>query len=184
MIMSIFSKAFCIGKKLNEDKNGVAAMEFTLLAPIFFAIIFGIIEMGYLFLKINMLNNAVAVVSKVVYTGAAADGTVTYEDIEESICDNIYFSGPNCAGNLHIELTEISSFSDFPTTAAECEDTDVNLTPSVSYNPGSAKSIIFMRACFMTDILMPGLAFGLHLEKTDNNKYALISSTAFVNEPF
>lgn len=182
--MGIFSKAFSLGKKLNKDKKGVAAIEFTLLAPVFFALIFGIIEMGYLFLKINMLNNAVAVVSKVVYTGAAADGSVTYEDIEDSICDNIYFSGTNCSGNLHIELTEISSFSDFPTTVAECEDTDLNITPSVSYNPGSAKSIIYMRACLMTDILMPGLAFGLNLEKTANNKYALISSTAFVNEPF
>jgi Flp pilus assembly protein TadG len=182
--MGIFLKSFFIGKKLKQDKDGVAAIEFTLLAPIFFALIFGTIEMGYLFLKINMLNNAVAVVSKVIYTGAASDGSVTYEDIEDSICENIYFVGSNCAGNLHIELTEISSFSDFPTTVAECEDTDLNITPSVSYNPGSAKSIIFMRACFMTDILMPGLAFGLNLEKTANNKFAIISSTAFVNEPF
>lgn len=182
--MAILSKMFCAGRKIRTDDNGVTALEFAILGPVYFALLFGILEIGYTFLKINMLNNAVSIVSKDIYTGAAAEGTVTYEDIEQSICDNIYFVGSNCTSNLQIEVTEVTSLTALPTTGAECEDTDVALNPSVDYNPGHSKSIIFLRACFMTDVLMPGLAFGLHLNKTSNDKYAIIGTTAFVNEPF
>ncbi|MBO6918779.1 MAG: pilus assembly protein [Rhizobiaceae bacterium] len=182
--MTIIKKLFCASQKLRTDDKGVTALEFAILGPVYFAMLLGILEIGYTFLKVNMLNNAVAIVSKEIYTGAASNGTVSYEDIENSICENIYFSGSDCTSNLQIEVTEVTSLQALPTTGAECADTNVALNPSVDYNPGSAKSIIFLRACYLTDILTPGLALGLHLNKTNDNKYAIIGSTAFVNEPF
>lgn len=179
-----FAKLFCAGRKIRTDNKGVTALEFAILGPVYFTLLLGILEIGYTFLKINMLNNAVAIVSKDIYTGAASNGTVTYEDIEESICNNIFFSGSDCTTNLQIEVTEVTSLQALPATGTECEVTNIALNPSVDYNPGTAKSIIFLRACYMTDILTPGLALGLHLNKTTDNKYAIIGTTAFVNEPF
>jgi hypothetical protein len=171
-------------RRFQKDEKGVTAIEFALLAPIFFTILFSIFELGYTFTKVAMVNHAVSVASKDIYIGSASLGTLTYDEIEQSICDNITIAGDDCTNNLVLELTEISDASDLPDTDAVCEFTDIAIKPTVAYDPGGSNSTIFMRVCFVTDIMIPGLGFALHLPETTDDKYSIITSTAFVNEPF
>ena len=55
--------------------------------------------------------------------------------------------------------------------------------PVVTFNPGSRSEIMFMRACVVIDPLMPGMGLGLHLPKDTSGGFALVSYSAFVNEP-
>ena len=142
------------------------------------------VEAGFLFTKIALVDNAVAAVSKEIYVGTASANGITYEELEQKICENIILSGDNCTDNLMLELTEVVSLADLPDTDAECEYSDIDITPAVSYNPGGSSSLVFMRVCFVTNILTPGIGLGFHLPKTDDDKFSIISSTAFVNEPF
>ncbi|MEM9106676.1 MAG: TadE/TadG family type IV pilus assembly protein [Pseudomonadota bacterium] len=175
-------------KALSRDKRGVTAVEFALLAPVFFAMILSLFEIGILFTRIAMVDHAVNVVSKLVYTGkvteGVAAGTYSQSDIEAAVCDVTGVVIPNCESEITVELTEIAALSSLPESDAACQDSTVELTPTVSFSPGAANSVVFMRVCLTVDLMTPGLGFGLKLTKTSNDRYELISSVAFLNEPF
>lgn len=183
-MLSLFRRPRFFAKKLAKDEQGATVVEFAILGPIFFAMLFSIFEMGYLFTKISMVNHAVSVVSKDIYIGTASSGTITYDDLEQKICDKLVIGGDDCTNNLLLELTEITSITDLPDTEADCEYTDLPIKPTVSYDPGASGTTVFMRVCFVTDIVTPGIGFGLHLPRTAGDKFSIVASTAFVNEPF
>lgn len=167
-----------------EDESGVSAIEFGILAPIFLSLFFGIFEIGYMFTKMSMMDFAMQKAAKQVYIGKASNGSVTHADLEQTICDNMFFSGENCTSNLNLELIEITDMSDVPSSTVECQDEILEINPTVTFNPGSANTTVFMRACMMTDVLTPGVGYGMNLPLAESGKFALVASTAFKNEPF
>lgn len=175
-------------RALLRDKNGVSAVEFALLAPVFFAMLASLFEVGLLLTRMAMVDHAVNVVSKRVYTGEVAKGvdagTIGQTDIEEAVCEVTASVIPNCESEITVELTEITSMSSLPSDDASCEDATLDLNPTVNFNPGASNSIVFMRVCMTVDLLTPGIGFGLKLPKTDTGRFELISSAAFLNEPF
>jgi len=170
--------------RLGWDRNGVTAIEFALLAPILFPLVFSLFELGLLYTKLAMLDHAISNSAKTIYVGHAATGSVTKTDIEEQICRDMVIGGTDCTDNLIIELITVSGFGSLPTSEAVCRDSDVALNPAAQYSPGMANEIVFLRACFMSKLLTPGIGYGLRLPATEGGKYALIASTAFANEPF
>ena len=173
---------------LSRDKRGVTSVEFALLAPVFFAMLFSLFEVGILLTRMAMVDHAVNVVSKQVYTGVVTKGvetgTLSQSDLEAAVCDVTGMVIPDCASEITVELTEITSLSELPTSDATCEDASLDLDPAVNFNPGVANSVVFMRVCLTVDLITPGLGFGLNLAKTSTDRYELISSAAFLNEPF
>jgi len=175
-------------RKLESDISGVSTVELAILGPVFFALLFSGFEMGILYTRMVLLDDTLTKTSKLIYIGTFAeglgDGTLTASDFEESICDKISLLFPSCEANLTVELTPINTFSDVPDTDAVCHDKDVPINPAVDFDPGGGSTIVFMRACMTVSILTPGAGLGLALPKTDNDRYQLISSTTFMNEPF
>ena len=175
-------------RTLTRDCAGVTAVEFALIAPVFFAMLFSLFEVGLLLTRMAMVDHAVNVVSKQVYTGEVTEGintgTISQTDIEKAVCGVAATVIPNCESEITVELTEISSMSSLPSEGAKCEDATLELNPSVTFNPGRGNSIVFMRVCMTVDLLTPGLGFGLRLPKTNTGRFELISSAAFLNEPF
>jgi len=178
----------CGLKRLLRDRNGVTAIEFAFIAPVFFAMIFSLFEAGLLFTRMAMVDNAVSVISKEVYTGTVSkgveNGTYSQEDIEKAVCAETGSVIRNCENEITVELTEISSLSSLPASDAACRDSSLALSPAVTFNPGAANSIVFMRVCVTVNLITPGLGLGLNLTKTGTRRYQLVSSTAFLNEPF
>ncbi|MEO1100357.1 MAG: TadE/TadG family type IV pilus assembly protein [Pseudomonadota bacterium] len=163
-----------------RSERGATAVEFAMVGPVFFAILFSMIETGWMMAKTAVLDEAVAVISRQIYTGQAP----TKAAIEAAICEKA-FVFHDCVNNINVEITPISAFSAPPTTDVECLDSaDTSFTPAVNYATGSESQTMFMRVCITTDVLTPGLGVGLALGKTSTGRFQLVSSTAFQNEPF
>ena len=171
-------------KRLHRNNEGATAVEYAIIGPIFFALLFAAVELGLILTKTSLLEMSASDISKTIYIGAAANGDVSKEDLEKEVCDLVGIVDPNCLDNLAIELTEVPSFLAIPQSDAKCIDKDEPINPTVSFDPGSADSIVYMRICLTTGIFTPGLGFGLALPKTDNGKIQIVSSLAFANEPF
>ncbi|WP_018998506.1 TadE/TadG family type IV pilus assembly protein [Hirschia maritima] len=167
-------------KKFLKDDSGIASVEFAFLAPVFFMFIFAFFETGWVMTKAVMLENSVANVSRLIYTGKAP----TKLALEEQICE----ANPlitNCVSNINVEMQVIQNMGDTPDTDMQCRDeADEAFNPAVNYNSGQGAEIIFLRVCLKTDILVPGLGFGLALDEDGDGRYEIRSSTAFMNEPF
>ncbi|MEL6257873.1 MAG: TadE/TadG family type IV pilus assembly protein [Pseudomonadota bacterium] len=155
-------------------------METAIVAPVFFAMILGLIETGWMMTKVAMVESAVTEAARLIYTGQAPDKS----SIEQQICDRAVLVS-DCASNINIEILPVADFASRPTDGAECRDSgDVDFEPSVSYQTGGGGEIVFLRVCVTTDILVPGLGLGLALPKNNRGRFEIVSTTAFMNEPF
>lgn len=165
---------------VRRDQDGATAVEFAIIAPVFFALIFSMIETGWIMTKASLLDHAVNQTARMIYTGQAPDqGT-----LEQLICDEAsVFS--NCRENITVELTIVGDFTALPDTAATCTDANSTaIAPVTTYASGSGGEIVFMRVCITTDVLVPGLGLGMQMAQTDTGRFQMVSSMAFMNEPF
>lgn len=163
--------------------EGIAALEFAIVGPILLSFILAMFEIAMIYTQRELLDRAVLNATKQVYIGAATNGTVTKEQLKTAICDDLIMAGSDCSANLTLELQTISSLRNRPLTDATCRDSNLPLSPVVTYDPGQQNSFVFMRVCYMMDLMMPGIRYVAQLP-TANGKLALISGSAFRNEPF
>lgn len=171
-------------KRFIQNVKGTVAIEFAFIAPVFLALVLSTLELGWTMTKIALLDNAVARASKFVYIGAATGGNPTQAGLEQFICDEALVIH-NCANNISVELTVITDFQSPPAWDAPCIDSDdTDLAPVVGYTPGGGGDIVFMRVCITTDLFTPGMGMGLALSRTDAGRSQIVSSLAFMNEPF
>ncbi len=172
-------------KRFARDNRGVAAVEFALIAPIFLALILSLFETGWLMTKIALADNAVSSVGRSIYTGAAlSDATITQDSLKEEICRQIVIIG-DCENNIELEVITINSFNDIPTGGEVCRDSfNGGVQPVATYTPGQSQEISFVRACITTEIFSPFIGVGLGLPKNSNDRFEIISTIAFANEPF
>ncbi len=79
MPLLTFSKFRPLGidTRLARDESGVALIEFSLLLPIFFLLIFGIMEMGQLFWTQTALQHAVEMAARCASVNTTICGTTT-----------------------------------------------------------------------------------------------------------
>jgi len=171
--------------RLDHDKTGAAALEFALLTPVFLGFILAIMETGWLFIRMSLLDAAVVQSSRFIYTGEAQFGVIEQSDIEDFICDKvIVISKSYCIGHIALELIVIDTFDGIPDDAPVCSSVDLPVQPVTEYDPGQASEIVFMRVCVLTKLFMPGLGLGAGLDQTDDGEFRMTSAIAFMNEPF
>ena len=162
-------------------QDGATALEFALVGPVFFALIFSMIETGWIMTKGAMLDYAVGKSARMIYTGQAPDQGV----LEAVICEEAQLFS-NCAENLNVELIIVDDFTSLPDTDVECTDAnaEAEIAPVVQYSSGSGGEIVLMRVCVTTDVLTPGLGLGMAMSKTGTGRFQMVSTMAFMNEPF
>lgn len=172
--------------RFRRSRRGSAGIEFAIIGPVHIALMLGMIETGMILAKTTLLDLGVSAATKYVYVGAAASGTVTRADIKNEVCKFVSKLQPDCYENLIVELTEITDFGDTPENAVQCQEAgaDDDIEPTVTFRPGGSSDIMYMRICLTTNIMFPGVGAGLALTKTTEGNYEIVSSTAFVNEPF
>jgi Flp pilus assembly protein TadG len=163
-----------------QSQSGSALLEFAFIAPVFFVLLFGIIEAGILFFSQSTLQFATNEVARLVRTGQVQAQAMTQAQFRTRVCNAI---APlvSCDARLQIDVRAFNSF-----TAASFGnplDANGNLNPALNnYQPGGASDVVLVRVYYtwpvMTPVLTPflvNMAGGSHL---------LSATAAFRNEPF
>jgi len=167
-------------ERFRRSDGGATAVEFAIIAPVFFAMIFSLLELGLVFLRIASLDNALSASARLVYTGQ----TPSQIQLEDAICDRVLFMS-NCRENITVEVSVVSDFLAPPGNDIACRDSEsTSFSPAVRYDTVGSAQIAFMRVCLSTSLIAPGMGLGLSLPKTDTDKYQIVSSTAFLSESF
>lgn len=163
-----------------RDEAGNATMEMVIILPVFFYFVFSLAEAGTLMARTVMLDRGVDIAMRDVRLGLAP-GT-THEDIKASICEAAFLL-IGCEEALMLEITPIADVTTFPNTAVQCVDRTSEVEPVVTFVPGARSEIVLVRACLIVNPLFPGMGIGAMLPKDASGGYAILSSTAFMNEP-
>jgi len=164
---------------LVRDRRGASAVEFALVGPVFFALIFAIVETGIHLLRQSMFDEAVAVASRAVYTGQAP----TKADLEAFICNRVELVS-DCEQNINVEAIAIDSYQTIGRGQIQCRDaSNTSFNPAVVYNTGAGGMIMLLRVCLAVDLMTPGLGMTTKMPKTEHGRHLMISELAFMNEP-
>lgn len=163
-----------------KDRTGATAVEFAMVAPLFFAIVFSTFEAGWMIVEATMLDRAVDIAVRDIRVGAAA-APKTQNQIKAAVCTQAYLIR-DCSSSIVIEMTDVTAGA-FPAKNTPCVDRGSNVAPVVNFTPGQRGAIMYVRACLTSDPVTPLLGLALAMPKDGRGGYFLSSSSAFVNEP-
>jgi Flp pilus assembly protein TadG len=165
-----------------RSRAGTAAIEFAMIAPVFFLFIFGTIETGVIYFAGTALQNATDDAARMVRTGQAVG--MSEAQFKSQICGEIsgLISASTCTANLQIDIRQYATFStaSYPTVT----NGDGSLNTSQMQYPSTLSpcEVVLVRAFYPWSIITP-LMQPL-LENMPNGQYLLAAAAAFRSEPY
>jgi hypothetical protein len=160
--------------------GGASAVEFALVVPMLFAVIFSTFEAGWLMTQTIMLDHALDRTVRELRTGRL-DGASSAM-VKASICEGAVVL-VDCETALTLEMIPIHSQADYPADGARCIDRATPIAPVLRYTGGARSEQVFVRACFVVSTMTPLLGLGLALPKDGTGAYRIVAKSAFANEP-
>ena len=172
-------------RRLKKDENGSATIEFVLLFPMLMFMFLTGVESGYFMVRNVMLEHAVDIAVRDV---RLSRGTVpNFNDLKERICDRALIL-PDCVQNVQVEMRSIPRTPGsiaVMQTQTRCVDLDSTEDPSTGtvYDTGAQNETVIVRVCALSQPLFPTTRLGLGMQQDAHGNYAIVATTAFVNEP-
>jgi Flp pilus assembly protein TadG len=179
---SMSSPAISFGRLLRrfrDNRTGASAVEFAIVAPIFLALLFAIIEVALMFFASQVLETITQDSARMILTGQAQGASYQQSDFKTYVCNQIpaLFS---CA-NLVVNVQSAPSFSAL--TFNTPFDASCNLQSSnVKYSPGGPGDVVLVQVFYPWQLFVTGLGF--NIANCPNNQRQLVATAAFKNEPY
>ena len=188
----------------SDSERGSAALEFAFIAPIFFALMLGILEIGVMTFGQFALQNAVTQAGRLIRTGQAQaiNPTTASQCVNNTVPGNYatsedWFRGQICCNvSALLDCSSSKLFINVSSTSAGFASGSAfssalsNVTNG--YSPGTACDVVLIRATYSWPVWFPGLAQLLNsanspnflVNMTDGSGHLLSGTAAFRNEPF
>ena len=172
--------ASCFRRRLRGftgDRRGAAALEFAILAPIFFMLLFAILECCITFGAQQILTNATDDIGRDMRTGRIRPEGLTTTVLHDMFCDRmpaLFSSG--CPG-LKID---VRNFDTFEKVADEFSKGIVPATFRVDLGGPLSKNI--MRVFYEWPVILT--VFNDRVEDPKSGKTLLFATQTWQNEPF
>jgi Flp pilus assembly protein TadG len=169
--------------------SGVAAVEFAMIAPLFFLMMFASVEVGLSYFANMTLENGVLETARLIRTGQAQQNAMSADEFRDALCDEIDYMLSCDADTLSID---VRSFSNLGSAGyASALDGDGNLsgdlngfeTGQSSATPG-AQGIVLVRAFYKWELFTPMFSHYYSNMPNDDRIRLVTSSFAFRNEPY
>ena len=161
------------------DKRGSVAIEFAFIGLPLFLLLFGAIEIAFIFLISTTLENALNEASRQIRTGSFQSADLSETEFRTSLCAE-FFDLLSCDTRLSIDVRPLTGFG---ASAPPPLDSDGNLNEgSFSFDAGSSNDIILVRAFYEWELFTPILT--APFANLTPNTRLIQSGVAFRNEPF
>ena len=163
-----------------EYRDGVAAVEFAMVAIPFFLMIFSILELGIVFILDSALETATMDTGRLVRTGQAQAQSFDKARFKTELCSRMMLFESDCADRAMIDVRVIPQFA-----VKNLEDpiTKDALDPNKTiYDGGKAGDLILVRVWYAHPLVTPFL--NQSVSRIGTGKVLLTAATAFRNEPF
>jgi Flp pilus assembly protein TadG len=166
-----------------RDESGTSSIEFVILFPIFMTIFFAGFETGLLMLRNAMLERSTDLAVRDLRLGTPVPPT--FEEFKTQICENTFFI-ENCMERVQVQLRPVSMTTWGPLEGdARCRDVESEIDPydQTEYSVGANNELMMVRICVLFRPIFPGVGHGLSLRYDGEGNYAMVATSAFVNEP-
>lgn len=167
--------------RFRRCEDGSATIEFAITFPAMLFLLLSGIEMGFVSLQHSMLERAMDQTVRDIRLGT---GTAPqYDEIKDRLCERAGFID-NCGENLRLEMIQVdprnwTAINPQP----DCTDQSEEVAPVRAFTNGLENELMFLRACAKIDPVFPTTGLGKNMVKDGAGQYALVSTSAFVQEP-
>jgi len=171
--------------KFRKREDGTATIEFALLFPLFISLVLMGFESGFYMVRSVMLERAVDIAVRDIRLG---NGQVPqYEDLRRAICENASVL-PDCADAVQVQMERIDIVPggiDKMRGKWNCitNQSSVNRLDDTTYDVGDENSMMVLRVCMLQSPFFPTTGIGAGLDHNGDGKFAMVATSAFVNEP-
>jgi Flp pilus assembly protein TadG len=166
-------------RRFRRNRGGSAVVEFALVAPMFFALLFAIIETALMFFASQVLETVTQDSARQIMTGQAQNAAMTQAQFKSLVCSKVVALF-DCVNGITIDVQSYSAFSNV--NVANPIDASKNFNNPNNYNPGTAGDIVVVRVFYQWPILVTRL--GYDISNLAGSKRLLTATAAFQNEPF
>ncbi|SLN32159.1 TadE-like protein [Roseovarius litorisediminis] len=169
--------------RFRKSESGTASVEFVLVFPVFLILMMFSIELGFVTLRHTLLERGLDMAARDIRLSTGSNPDPTHDSIKADICEYASLL-VNCENNLRLEMepADLRAFNPL-SSQVKCTDKseEVNLITEVT--PGAQNQLMLLRACLKYDPLFPKSFLGKALQKDAYGQVAIVSLTAFVQEP-
>lgn len=170
-------------RRFRRNRRGSAAVEFALVAPVFFALLFAIIETGIMFFASQVLETVTQDSARHILTGQAQTAALTQAQFKSQIvCPSGSLASVlfDCVNGIYIDVQSYPSFSSVNINSQI--DGSGNFINNMQYKPGGAGDIVVVRMFYQWPLFVTGL--GYNIANLSGSKRLLAATAAFQNEPY
>ena len=166
-------------KRFNKSEDGVAAIEFGMLALPFLMLVFAILETALGFFAAQVFESGVDSVGREIRTGQINSTSTTAAQVRTKICEKTW-SLFDCNA-IQIDVNTYAVFPSTPLTTPRNGAGNFDNT-GLQYDTGVAGSIVIVRAYYEWPIILDYL--WQNVSGLSNGARLFVATTAFQNEPF
>jgi len=160
-------------------RDGVSALEFSLIAIPFFMLVLGILDVALVFWAGFELENATAATARLVRTGQAQHASWSSTQLTAQLCAKVVILA-NCTTALRLNVQTFATFAAI--TAPTPLTPNGAVSNNTAYTLGSAGSIVLVTAYYEWTLTNP--LTKATFANLSNGNYLLQASAAFRNEPY
>lgn len=166
------------------EEGATQVVPFALTMPIFVGVIISGLELSALTARHTALERALDETVRDVRLGT---GTLyDHTSLKTSICDRAAVL-PDCMNTLQLEMVSLDmrEWTDPPSDVQCVEMTDdgTAVMPVVDFEYGRDNQLMFLRACYVFEPIAPTSYFSEAMVTDANGYSAIVSTSAFVQEP-
>jgi Flp pilus assembly protein TadG len=165
--------------KFTASQRGMAAVEFALVAPIFLAMMLGILQITLIFFAKESLESITESAARGVLTGQVQSNGTTQAQFNTAVCGKItvLFS---CSGMM-VDLEPATSLSTVNISEPTLTfNSSGNVTNSWVFNPGASGQVMVLRVMYQWPLFTGPL--GLSLSNLSNGNLLIMATSVFKNE--
>ena len=170
-------------RRFLRDESGSAVLfPFVIWLPLFLAVIIAGLEIGALSIRHSQLERGLDSAVREVRLGTGEQ--IDHDDLKQMICDNTTILA-DCSEMLRLEMIplDLRNWSE-PTRTADCIDNSEPVRPLRQFEAGTPNELMFLRACYKYKPIAPTGALASKMPKDAEGYTALVSFSAFVQEPY
>jgi Flp pilus assembly protein TadG len=186
-------------RRFRRNRNASAAVEFALVAPVFFGLLFAIIETSIIFFADQVLETITQDSARLIATGQAQTGQVmingvaacaaapcTQAEFQTYVCSRVpalLFTCPPGVNGIFIDVES------YPVSAGGFTNVTINnqisggaFINNMQYSTGGPTDIVVVRLFYQWPQYVTGL--GYNITNLTGNKRLLVATAVLKNEPY
>jgi Flp pilus assembly protein TadG len=174
-------------RRFRRNRRGSAAIEFALVAPLFFVLLFAVIETALVFFAAQVLENGTQDSARLMLTHQAQDAGMTQSQFSQDLCNRVkllFTCDGTSSSALVVTVKAYKPGVAIP--ASDLADPIVSgaFTGKPVYEASSPGDTVLVRTFYQWPLFVTQLGYNIaNLSSGTSNKRLLASTYAFRVEP-